>query len=211
MDDVALPRLCVFARAPVSGRTKERLARHIGAQAAFDAYCVLVGRLLDSLANTKLSTELWVDGDTDDPLIQQWARRYRLPVVSQPGGGLGDRMHEAIRRCRAAGRAGIVIGSDLPAVDTAYVESAAALLRDHDAVIGPAEDGGYALIGMHRPNPAVFSGIDWGTEAVYAQTRAKLDALGLRVGELPMTWDVDTLADWRRFLRCAPGSGAGGC
>ncbi len=200
MVDRPPPRLCVFVRAPVPGHVKSRLAGQIGTQAAFEANCILTERILDALADISLCVELWVAGDTDNCLIRQWAGRFNLAVRSQPPGDLGWKMHRALEHCHACGGAGMVIGSDLPAVDAAYIERATALLASHDAVLGPAEDGGYALIGLHRPNAAIFTGIDWSTDAVCTQTRAKLNGLGLSVGELPTTWDVDTLADWRRFL-----------
>ena len=190
----------MFTRAPKPGDVKLRLARQIGTQAAYEAHCALVERVLVAVSDVRLDAELWVAGDTGNPLIRQWAKRHQLVVKPQPPGDLGSKMHAALRHCCANQGAGIVIGSDLPAVDAAYVERAAELLVNRDVVLGPTEDGGYALIGMKRANAAVFADIDWGTDAVYAQTRAKLDGLGLSVGELPTTWDVDTPADWQRFL-----------
>ena len=201
------PCLCVFVRAPVPGRVKSRLAGELGAGAALEAYRVLVERELDAISVVEFPVELWVEGDPDHPLVNDWSRRYALTVRRQPTGDLGRKMHEAIRSCCNAGRAGMVIGSDLPAVDAAYVERAASLLEERDLVLGPAADGGYALIGLKTPMAALFTGIDWGTGRVYRQTREKADGFGLRVGELPMTWDVDSPADWQRFLRSLPGAG----
>ena len=207
MGDCSLPCLCVFVRAPAPGRVKSRLARRLGARGAFEAYRLLVERELDALQEVELPVDLWVDGDVDNHLVRVWSRRYSLSVRRQPSGDLGWKMHEAIRSCCAAGRAGIVIGSDLPEVDAGYVKLAAALLADHDVVLGPAEDGGYVLIGLKTPVATLFTGIDWGTDRVYRQTREKIDSLGLSVGELPPTWDVDTFPDWQRFQRREPDAG----
>ena len=68
-------------------------------------------------------------------------------------------------------------------------------------VIGSAEDGGYVLIGQRTPFPELFTGVDWGTEKVVAQTRERARGLGVSVVELPVQWDVDSIEDWRRFQR----------
>ena len=201
MIDRALPCRCVFVKSLSLGRVKTRLAGQIGARAALEAYATLVDRQLEALSDIELPIELWVDGERNNHLVQAWSRRYDLRIRQQPAGDLGRRMHEAIGSCWAAGRPGIVIGSDLPEVDTAYIDTAASLLAGHDAVLGPTEDGGYALIGLRAPLATLFTDIDWGTARVYAQTRRKMDHIGLSVAELPSTWDVDTLADWQRFLR----------
>ena len=208
MAEHRLPCLCVFIKAPVRGRVKSRLARELGAGAALEAYRMLVERELKAIAEVEFPVELWVSGDPDNRLVKDWSRRFALAVRRQPPGDLGRKMHGAISSCCDAGRAGIVIGSDLPAVDADYVNLAASLLAERDVVLGPAEDGGYALVGLKTPIAGLFTGIDWGSGGVYAQTREKIGSLGLSVGELPMTWDVDTLTDWQRFLRAEPDSGA---
>ena len=201
MADGRRPCLCVFVKAPVPGRVKSRLARELGAGAALEAYRILVERELEAITQVDFPVELWVSGDPENPLVTDWSRRYALPVRRQPPGDLGQKMHAAIAGCCDAGRPGIVIGSDLPAVDADYVNQAASLLAERDLVLGPAEDGGYALIGSKTPLATLFAGIDWGTGRVCRQTREKIDRLGLSSAELPVTWDVDTLADWRRFIR----------
>ena len=194
-----MPRLCVFVKAPNLGRVKTRLAALLGAQGALEAYTRLVECVLEGLADIALPVELWVDGEATHDVVQSWSRRYALPVRQQPGGDLGCKMFGAIKSCCAAGHPGIVIGSDLPEVDAAYVGAAAALLASHDVVLGPTEDGGYALIGANAPVRELFAGIAWGGGQVYAQTREQIDRLGLSLAELPRTWDVDTPDDWRRF------------
>ena len=193
-------RLCLFVKAPVAGRVKTRLAAGLGAEQALAAYVTLVERELEALADLDMAIEMWVAGDLHHRQVRSWARRYALRLRRQPAGDLGGRMHAAIRHCSDAGCAGIVIGSDLPEVDAAYVDRAAALLAGHDLVLGPTEDGGYALIGMHSPNATLFADIAWGTGRVHAQTMEQARRLGLTVAQLATTWDVDDLRDWRRFL-----------
>ncbi len=208
MADHALPCLCVFVKSPRLGGVKSRLAGQIGVRAALEAYITLVERELAALSDIELPVELWVEGSPHSRLVRAWSKRYALCVRQQPPGDLGRKMLEATRSCFDAGRPGMVIGSDLPEVDGAYVAAAASLLASHDVVLGPTEDGGYALIGLHEPFAALFTDIDWGTNRVYAQTRRRIGRLGLSAAELPLTWDVDTFADWQRFLRGPAGPNA---
>lgn len=141
-----------------------------------------------------------MDGDASHPQVALWSQRLEAAIRAQPPGDLGVKMQAAVAACDTAGQPALIVGSDLPEIDLAYIEQAAALLVAHDLVLGPAEDGGYGLIGLKTPAPLLFSGIPWSTPAVLAQTRSRAAELGLRVGELPTTWDVDRLEDWKRFL-----------
>ena len=113
-------------------------------------------------------------------------------------------MAAALRQCLADGRDGIVIGTDCPSVDAVYVARGFAALHRSDLVLGPAEDGGYGLVGISRRSAgsldAVFEGVDWGTDEVLAQTLDRAERCGLSVCLLETIWDVDSAADWARFL-----------
>ena len=196
----AEPRLCVFAKAPEPGRVKTRLARHLGAAAACRAHEALVAHVLSRLAGCALTKELWVAGDAGHPQVAVWSQRLGALVRVQPQGDLGDRMHAAVSACCAAGQPALIVGSDLPEIDVPYIERAAAALTAHDLVLGPVEDGGYGLVGLKAPAPLLFSGIAWSTPTVLAETRSRADQLRLSVSELPTTWDVDGIDEWRRFL-----------
>jgi len=114
-----------------------------------------------------------------------------------------------------AGRA-ILVGSDVPALSARYLRDAdRALRRGDDAVIGPAEDGGYALIGLSRCDPELFRDIPWGGPEVMAETRRRIAALAWRSSELRVLWDVDRPEDLERlteemrasFMPAAGGAG----
>jgi glycosyltransferase A (GT-A) superfamily protein (DUF2064 family) len=96
----------------------------------------------------------------------------------------------------------ILVGSDCPPLDADYLARAARALADHDAVLGPAEDGGYVLIGLARPVEA-FDGIAWGAPSVLAVTRERLAAQQATWHELPVLWDVDREVDLLRWRTCA--------
>ena len=192
--------LCIFARAPVAGRVKSRLAAEIGAEAALAAHRALVEGALERLACIDgVASELWLD-DPDHEGARRWAQPWGLPLRAQAGGDLGQRMDLALQSCVASGARGIVVGTDCPDIDARYVRDAVDALDSHDAVLGPAADGGYGLVGARRPVPEIFRGILWGSAGVLAATLARAAAAGVSVARLPEIWDVDTAADWRRYL-----------
>jgi hypothetical protein len=121
---------------------------------------------------------------------------------SQGRGNLGERMHRAFHRVLRKHESAILIGSDCPALKASDLRAAARALRSGaDAVLSPAEDGGYALIGLRRSSRRLIQGIDWGGPAVLARTRAKLKRLGWRWKELRTVWDVDRPEDVVRLRR----------
>ncbi len=209
----ALPRLIVFAKDPVPGQVKTRLAATIGATAAAAVYTELAERTLAAAvaacaAGIVGAVELWCDPAVDRPAFVAWRDRYDLALHPQRGADLGVRMHGALTAALARGAPALLVGTDCPGLDVAYLARAAAMLARNDAVLGPADDGGYVLIGMTR-DLDLFSGIAWSTATVIADTRARLATLGATFAELPSLWDVDTPADLARY-REAQGVIAGG-
>jgi len=197
------PTLQVFAKAPVPGRVKTRLARTIGTEAATSAYRALAERTLATAAAARRAgvvgaIELWLDPESDPAAIAPWRDRYGVTIETQAGDDLGARMHNALRSSIARGIPALLVGTDVPGYDVAYLARAAAALEWHDAVIGPAEDGGYVLIGLAR-DIDVFGGVPWSTSEVMASTCARLAAAGASHVELPPLWDVDTVDDFLRW------------
>ena len=127
--------------------------------------------------------------------------------VAQVEGDLGTRMAHAVAAAFAEhGAPVMVLGADVPHVSTACLAEAAAVAPGR-VVIGPAEDGGYYLIGLARPAPELFAGVRWGGDDVLDATRTHARRLGLRAELLPSTFDVDEAADVER-LRALLGAGA---
>jgi len=140
--------------------------------------------------------ELWVDGNIDDCKLH-----WPGPVHEQVPGDLGARMMYAANRTVTYGHAPIIIGSDCPFITLDYLQCAHQHLTDHDAVIGPALDGGYVLIGMRRLIPEIFEDIPWSTAEVLKTTRNRLAASGYRWTELqPPLADIDEPHDLMYFL-----------
>ncbi len=195
--DSAGGRVAVFVRAPELGKVKTRLARVLGEAAALEAYVDLVEGTLGTLEAGAFNCELWFEGERND-YLRRWQSDYGLAAFEQPKTDLGGRMLAAI----AAG-AKVVVGSDIPVLDAAYVEEALARLARADVVLGPVEDGGYCLIGMNEPHPGLFRSIEWSTGRVIEQTLSRAAAAGLKVALLDTLWDVDDHADyvrWRKTL-----------
>jgi len=194
--------LQVFARNPVAGQVKTRLAAAIGDDEAAAIYARMVERTLDTAAAARIAgiidrIELWASPDTDAPAFAEWRDNYRVELRRQCGVDLGARMRHALHSALASGSHAILIGTDCPLLDVSYLACASAALDDHPAVFGPAEDGGYVLVGLARAIDA-FSGIPWSTAETMALTRAKLAAQRVRWQELPTLWDVDSAADLER-------------
>jgi rSAM/selenodomain-associated transferase 1 len=198
---VSLPaRLCIFARTPVLNAVKTRLARSIGAEAALTAHEELVCLALSQMACVPgLICELWIAGATDHPAVVQWSQRWQLPIVAQQGHDLGARMSHAIQTALDESDRAIVVGTDCPGITSGYVQQAAAALDRHDLVIGPAEDGGYGLIGLRKPAPGLFENMRWGTDSVLRDTLDRAVRIGLSYELLTTVWDVDNAVDWARF------------
>jgi hypothetical protein len=193
--------IAVFSRAPLPGTTKTRLIPLLGAVAAARLQRRLTLRALAVAQQAAIgSVCLWAAPDERQRFFRAVQRRCRVALRPQAAGDLGERMAATFA---AHGGPLLLIGCDCPALRPADLLAAAAALRDEaadgpDAVFIPAEDGGYVLVGLRRPQPSLFAGVDWGSERVMAQTRARLASAGLRWLELPVLWDVDRPEDlWR--------------
>jgi rSAM/selenodomain-associated transferase 1 len=204
--------VAVFAKAPYAGEVKTRLIPLLGAAGAAALHCRLLEHTLATAHAASLGPiELWCAPDASDAVLQEYAARTGASLLDQGAGTLGDRMERAFQSMLARAPCCMLIGSDCPALtSTDLNQAASALVRsDCDAVFGPAEDGGYVLVGLKHSHPALFADIPWGSERVMAVTRARLAELGLRWLELPLRWDVDRPADYARLAREMPSLAAG--
>ena len=197
--------VAVLAKAPVPGLAKTRLAPLLGAAGAARAQR---GFTLATLATARAASTgpltLWCAPDAGHRFFRALAARRGVPLRAQPAGDLGARMGGIVAAHFASplrAQPLLLVGTDCPVLAPAHLQQAADALRDHDTVLIPAEDGGYVLIGLRRPLPGVFAGVDWSTERVLEQTRDRLRAAGARWQELPALWDVDEPADWRRWCQ----------
>lgn len=197
---VPLTPVIVFAKAPVAGLAKTRLAPALGA----DGAAQLARRLLQHAVQQALAAglgpvDLCVTPNQQHADFQRLAAEPGLRLSDQGDGDLGTRMARALERNLATSPAALLIGTDAPSLDAAYLRQAARSLQSHDAVFGPAADGGYVLVGLRRPSPGLFEGMRWSHPAVMADTRERIARAGLRHTELATLHDIDEPADLRHL------------
>jgi hypothetical protein len=203
-DPAARVAVAILARAPIPGQAKTRLIPALGAEGAAHLQRWLLQRTVAmALAADVGPVTLWCAGDPRHADFALCRAFGSVGLRLQPEGDLGRRMSEALRQSPTPAGT-LVIGTDCPALGAAQLRDAARRLADHDAVVVPAEDGGYVLIGTRSPPPAVFDEVEWGTDQVMAQTRRRLAALGCRWAEPATLWDVDRPADLDRLLAFCP-------
>ncbi len=194
-----------MAKAPIAGRVKTRLAPLLGNDGALALHRQLIESTLFRARDAALgAVTLWIDGDITLPEVTTCALRQRVGLQAQQGADLGARMQAAFASTFAKAPERdtrcLLIGSDCPALTPLTLRQAAAALDHHDAVLVPALDGGYVLLGLTRPQPALFAAIAWGTDSVLAATRARVRSAGLRCAELEPLPDLDTPDDYRAAL-----------
>lgn len=186
----------VFAKAPVPGLAKTRLAPALGAAgAAALAERMLHHALAQAVAADVGPVELCAAPDASHPALQAAAAAVGAGLSEQGTGDLGLRMHRALARSLMRHGRPLLIGTDAPALSALVLRQASSALLDHDAVFVPALDGGYALVGQRRADPRWFSDMAWSHERVMEATRERLRAAGVRWSELPAVADIDEPVD----------------
>jgi rSAM/selenodomain-associated transferase 1 len=190
--------IALLAKAPIPGFAKTRLIPVLGAAMAAGLQARLIERAAATARRAAVGpVTLWATPDESHPLFQSVAQRDGMAVRRQCEGDLGARMLEAM--IAAAGPA-IVMGTDCPALSAGHLRQAADILASGtDAVLFPAEDGGYVAIGMRKPEPAVFNNLSWSMPHVLAETRSRLKGLAMTWVEPATLWDVDLPGDLERL------------
>jgi len=209
-----MPTLGIFAKRPLAGAVKTRLAAAVGAEAAAKFYEVSLRTLLARVRGINLRRVIAVaptaavystqersveDHSTTSPPPSpdiQWFQPFAsFELWPQPPGDLGQKLAAWFDFACSSDDRVLVIGSDSPTLPLEFIEQAMRELETADCVIGPALDGGYYLLGLRRANPRLFDGIEWSSPKVLEQTRDRAAELQLRVAELPPWNDVDEFAD----------------
>jgi hypothetical protein len=204
--------LIIFAKRPIAGYAKTRLGRAIGPEASAGVYARLLYGYLHSilcatLAETRITLSLAAPDD-----VPYFARAFpELEVRSQIQGDLGERMAQAFEQAFAEGADHVVLtGSDIPGLGASIIQRAfqqlsGAMQSDSPrGVIGPAADGGYYLIGLTQSCPGLFQEIRWSTDRVLEETQRLARRCGITVAMLSELADIDTGADYDRWLTSLP-------
>jgi len=196
------PAVAVMTKVPGMTVVKSRLHEALGEACATELYrCFLLDRL-DAVATLPdIAGAVAFTPPEAEALMRELAPPT-LRLVLQRGADLGERLSNILTDLLDRGHPGaIAVDSDSPTLPMAYVAEAATVLSGAkcDVVLGPCEDGGYYLVGLRCPQPALFEGIPWSTDAVFAMTLEKARARDLSVHVLPQWFDVDTEMDLRRL------------
>lgn len=190
--------LGVFVKAPEPGRVKTRLGRIIGARRAATLYRRMGLRVVERCLDPhRYRTMVWFAPVESDAAVRGWLGQLGIDgFLGQAPGGLGARLLGAFAYHFANGAHRVVIiGSDCPGVDAALIRRAFSALEESDLVIGPAQDGGFYLLGLTRRAPGLFRRIEWSTAAVFRQVMRNASVLGRTVAVLRTLRDVDTVED----------------
>jgi hypothetical protein len=188
----AAPRLVLFARYPTAGAAKTRLIPALGAEGAAQVHRQLTERTLAVLLSSGLPVELHFTGATQAD-FRNWLGDGFI-LVEQAKGDLTDRLMASLYPAPV-----IFFGSDTPALATHHVAHAVSALETHPAVLGPADDGGYYLIGMQSPMPELLSDMPWSTDQVMPETLRRLAEAGNSPALLETLHDCDRPEDLKRW------------
>lgn len=196
----------MFTRAPVPGQSKTRLIPLLGAVGAAAVHERLLRRTLSVLsAYSGYTVQLWCTPDPDHPVFAACVDAFGVQCHTQCGDDLGARMAHALHSALHTRPWAIVVGTDCPGLLGEDIEAAVRALDEGvDAVLGPAVDGGYYLLGLRHPAPALFKNIPWGSDTVLALTRQRLRVMGRHWWELPERHDLDEPDDLCHFPWLVP-------
>lgn len=192
-------RLIIFTRYPEAGKAKTRLIPALGAEGAaqlqrqMTEWTIAQARRLTARRNCIIEVH-FASSSADEARMQTWLGAD-LRYVPQATGDLGVKLTVAIAAAFTQSDRVVVIGTDCPSITDDLLDRAFEQLESSDVAIGAAEDGGYYLIGLRSFQPALFQGIAWSTEVVFAQTIDRARQQQLTVGRLETLSDIDRPED----------------
>jgi len=195
--------IMVFCKAPIPGQVKTRLVPPLTGEDAAQLHCELTEKTLQTATQNRLcEVSVWCSPTIDHPFFTRLAQTYSVDLRLQQGVDLGERMHQAFCQVLAYYRSAVIIGCDCPSLTSDDLEQTLSRLKQgKQCVLAPAEDGGYALIGLKQTQLTLFHNMPWGTDKVLGLTRARIQALNLDFHELNTHWDLDTPDDLMRYWR----------
>jgi len=194
--------LLIFCKPPIPGQAKTRLKPLLGFRGAARAQANLANQRLTTLIGFPADIYLLAaDGPARHPFFLHWRRQPPFQLRRQRRGNLGQRMHQAAKQALNDHEQVILLGTDCPALTQSHIASACQALITQDAVMIPATDGGYVLLGCKQAAPNLFRLPRWGDKHVAKRTRQRLRRLSWRWQELSALADLDTPSDWRAARR----------
>ncbi|UOA09459.1 TIGR04282 family arsenosugar biosynthesis glycosyltransferase [Methylobacter sp. S3L5C] len=193
--------LMVFCKAPIAGQVKTRLLTQVTPEQARQVHIELTERTLQWVTRNNLCpVQLWCTPSTDHAFFTALAQAYPVMLQQQQGPDLGERMHNAFCLALDNYSRALLIGCDCPSLtEQALEEALIALNQPQCCVLGPAEDGGYVLIGLNQPHHELFNHMPWGTALVLEHTYTRIEKNNIGCHLLKLQWDVDTPEDLARY------------
>ena len=185
--------LIIFVKNPVLGKVKTRLAKTEGAQVALDIYNKLIA--FTQKETTKVNADLIVYYSANIIDNDAWGD---IQKKLQAEGELGEKISKAFESELAQYQKVCIVGTDCAELTTNHINDAFVQLNAHNFVLGPANDGGYYLLGMKQFEASLFEGIAWSTDLVLKQSIDKIDSIKSTYHLLPELVDVDTIEDWKK-------------
>ena len=191
--------ILLFAKYPAPNKAKTRLQPALGVDGAARMARQLLLHSIDQAIDTGFSVELCVSPAPTDPCWQALDLPSSLRCSMQTDGDLGLRMSIASQRVLQHFDKVVLIGTDCPSLTTARIQTAVQQLDQHDAVMIPATDGGYVLLGFKRVDESLFSDIIWSTASVAAVTKQRMAALGWTLALFEPLHDIDEPKDLKHL------------
>jgi len=192
----------LFVRLPEPGKVKSRLAQDVDGALVQHLYECMVLDAIDMLKKAKAPFRICFDPPAAQERVREWLGQA-YSYMPQTGEDLGVRMEQAFIQVFSEGvDDALLIGSDIPSLTAAIIDAAFRSLSVCDAVIGPAKDGGYYLIGFKKRTfeRGIFHAMTWSTKSVFCETLKKLERALLTVHQLPELRDIDTREDLEALL-----------
>jgi len=189
--------LIVFLKFPEPGKVKTRLAKDVGEERAATIYSNIAKTIVENVVDhDSYKTAIYYDPPGKEEEIQQWIGNQTLQYYAQKGNFLGDKISNAFEEVFINGSEyAVIIGSDCVDVSSDTIKEALTLLNENDVVLGPANDGGYYLLGLNKHRTEIFQDIDWSTEQVLNQTIEKILENNLSYRLLKILKDIDNVND----------------
>ena len=196
----------IFFKAPIEGKVKTRLIPKVGLSNSVIIHTRLCEQVIQCVAgyagkNEDVAVQFWVDLDVSHAFVQENTTRYGVDVFQQDGADLGERMQSAMASGLMVADQVVIVGGDCISLCEQYLAQAFDVLENKDMVFGPADDGGYILIGSHGLENGFFKDVQWGESTVLASTIECAHQSSKTYGLLEERWDIDT---WDDIQRNAP-------